>query len=57
MRPFKIGLLKGPEIPYVDHQCFVIAVCNNSNRLSAKIERGIQRKNAVLLTAKLIDVV
>ena len=52
MRLFENGLMKGPEIPYVDHHSFVTAGCNNMNQLSAKIEHGIQGKNAVLFTAK-----
>ena len=45
---FENGLMKGPEIAYVDHHSFVTAGCNNMNQLSAKIEHGIQGKNAVL---------
>ena len=35
MRPFENGLVKDPEIPGVDHHCFVITGYNNRNRLSS----------------------
>ena len=35
MRPFENGLFKGPEIPHVDHLCFVIIGCDKRDRLSS----------------------
>ena len=49
---FENGLMKGPEIAYVDHHSFVTAGCNNMNQLSAKIEHGIQGKKRCSVYSK-----